>query len=187
MSQENVLLRVRPTRLNTTRQHRALYEQVFARFPGLVRALSLLRLRLPMRSRLRRFLLLRFAALASVAANRQDFDLLFTGFDPQLDLRTAAGVYPTELSGHHYGHSGYRDLWGKLLEVWEEVRIEPEELIDTGDCIISLTRVDTRGAGSGVPVSMTMFQVFIFRAGLVIRQEDVQERAEALEAAGLSE
>jgi hypothetical protein len=161
MSEENVLLRVRPTRLNTTRPQRALYEQVFIRFPGLVRALSLLRLRLPMRSRLRRFLLLRFAELASAAANRQDFDLLFTGFDPELDLRTAADVYPTELSGHHYGHSGYRDLWGKLLDVWEYVRIEP--------------------------VSMTFFQVFTFRAGLIVRQEDVQERAEALEAAGLSE
>ena len=183
MSEEEIL-RIRPTGLHTTRQHRTLYEQVLVRFPVLVRALSMLRLRLPMRSRLRRFLLLQFAAGASAAANRQDFDLLFSGFDPQLDLRTAAGVYPTELSGHHYGHSGYRNLWGKLLEVWEDVRIEPEEVIDTGDCIISRTRVDTRGAGSGVPVSVTMFQVFTFRGGLVVRQDDVEDREEALEAAG---
>jgi hypothetical protein len=68
------------------------------------------------------------------------------------------------------------------------VRIEPEEVIDTGDCIISLTRVHTRGAGSGVPITLDMFQVFAFGGGgLVVRQEDVQGRREAFEAAGLSE
>ena len=184
---EEALLRIQPPRLNATRQHRTVYEQIFVRFPVLVRALNLLRLRLPMRSRLRRFLLLRFAALGSAAANRLDFDLLLTGFDPEIDLRTAAGVYPMELIGHHYGHRGYREIWRKLLEAFADVRMEPEELIDTGDCIISMTRVNAHGAGSGVPVSMTMFQVFTFRAGLVIRQEDVQDRAEALKAAGLSE
>ena len=180
------MLRIRPTRLSTTRQHRALYEHVLVRFPGLVRALNMLRLRLPIRSRLRRFLLLRFAALAGAAANRRDFDLLLTGFDPEIELRAAAGVYPPGVIGHHHGHGGYREVWRRLLEAFDDLWMEPEELIDTGDRIISLTRANAHGADSGVPVSMTFFQVFTFRAGLVIRQDDVQEREAALEAAGLS-
>ena len=68
MAEENVL-RIRPTGMNKTRQHRDLSERVFVRFPGLVRALNLLRLRLPIRSRLRRFLLLRLAAMAFAAIN----------------------------------------------------------------------------------------------------------------------
>ena len=184
MSPETVL-RIRPTGRRTTRQHRAFYEHIFVRFPGLVRALNLVRLRLPLRSRLRRALLLRLAVLGSAAANRRDFDLLLTAFDPEIDLRTAAGVYPADLIGHHHGHSGYREIWGQLLEAFADITMEPEELIDTGDCVISTTRVNARGAGSGVPVSLTMYQVFTFRAGLVIRQEDLQERAEALESAGL--
>jgi ketosteroid isomerase-like protein len=184
---EETMLRITPTRLNTTRQHRALSEHIFVRFPGLVRALNLLRLRLPIRSRLRRFLLLRLAAMGSAAVNRRDFDLLLTGFDPEIDLRAEAGAYPPGLVGHHHGHSGYRDVWSKMLEAFQDVKMEPEELIDTGDRVISVTRVNAHGAGSGVPVSMTFFQVFTFRAGLVIRQEDVQDRGEAFKAAGLSD
>ena len=182
------MLRIRPTQLNTTRQHRTILEQIAVRFPVLVRGLSLIRLRLPMRSRLRRALLLRSAEIGVAAANRLDWDLFLTGFDPEFDLKTNTGVYPKELSGHYYGHSGHRDLWGKLLEVWEDVRIEPEEVIDTGDCIINVTRVHAHGRGSGVPVTLDMVQVFAFGAGgLVVRQEAFQNRREAFEAAGLSE
>ena len=185
MSEENVL-RLRPTGLNTTRQHRDLFERVFVRFPGVVRALNLLRLRLPIRSRLRRFLLLRLAAMAFAAVNRRDFDLLQTGIDPEIDY-IAAGVLPADMAGHHHGHSGYRENWRRLDEAFDSLRLDPEELIDTGDRIISLVRAKAHGAGSGAPVSMTYFQVITFRDGLAIRQEDVQDRSEALEAAGLSE
>ena len=184
MSEDNVL-RIRPTGLNTTRQHRDLSERVFVRFPGLVRALNLLRLRLPIRSRLRRSLLLRLAAMAFAAINRRDFDLLETGIDPEIDY-IAAGVLPADMAGHHHGHSGYRENWRRLDEAFDSLRIDPEELIDTGDRIISLVRASAHGAGSGVPVSVTYFQVISFRDGLVIRQEDIEDRAEAFKAAGLS-
>jgi hypothetical protein len=36
-------------------------------------------------------------------------------------------------------------------------------------------------------VSQAVFQVFTFRDGLVVRQEDFSDRSKALEAAGLSE
>ncbi len=181
-----MLLRIRATGLNTTRQHRAFYEHLLARFPGLGRALNLLRLRLPIRSRLRRFLLLRLAAMAFAAINRRDFDLLEIGVDPEIDY-IAAGVLPADMAGHHHGHSEYRENWRRLDEAFDSLRIDPEELIDTGDQLIVLARANAHGAGSGVPVSVTYFQVISFRDGLVIRQEDVQDRADALKAAGLSE
>ena len=184
---EGTVLRIRPTRLNTTRARRTAVERAFVRFPPLARALGLLTLRLPVRSRLRRFLLLRIAETAAAAVNRQDFDLLFRGLDPEVEVQLAAGLYPPDLSGHHHGHGGYRELWRKLLEVWVDLRMQPEELIDTGDRLISLTRVTARGAGSGAPIDMTMFQVFAFRDGLVVRQADVKDREEALRAAGLPE
>ena len=93
MSDANVL-RIRTTGLNITRGHRDLSERVFVRFPGLVRALNLLRLRLPIRSRLRLFLLLRLAAMALAAINRRDFDLLDIAFDPEFEFIAAGDLYP---------------------------------------------------------------------------------------------
>ena len=44
-----------------------------------------------------------------------------------------------------------------------------------------------RGKGSGVPVEYRFFGVWTFRDGKVIRYKGFNERAEALEAAGLRE
>jgi hypothetical protein len=43
------------------------------------------------------------------------------------------------------------------------------------------------GGGSGVPFSQTIWQVFWFADGLVVRQQDFIDRASALETAGLAE
>ena len=186
MSDANVL-RIRTTGLNITRGHRDLSERVFVRFPGLVRALNLLRLRLPIRSRLRRFLLLRLAAMALAAINRRDFDLLDIAFDPEFEFIAAGDLYPPDMVGRHHGHAAYRDNWTRLDEAFDGLTFDSQELIDAGDRIISLVQVNARGASSGAPVNLTIFQVITFRNGLVIRQEDIQDRAAALKAAGLPE
>jgi hypothetical protein len=43
------------------------------------------------------------------------------------------------------------------------------------------------GAGSGVPYSQAVFQLFTLRRGLVVRQDEFLDHAAALKAAGLSE
>jgi ketosteroid isomerase-like protein len=63
-----------------------------------------------------------------------------------------------------------------------------EELIDgTGDRVLAMARVVARGKGSGAPVLQPIFSAFTVRNGKVARIEDHTERADALEAAGVSE
>jgi ketosteroid isomerase-like protein len=78
-------------------------------------------------------------------------------------------------------------VWRQVLEAFEDWTLEPEELIDQGDRLFSMTRTSGHGTVSGVPVSQTIFSVYTFRRGLVVRQEDFGDRGEALQAAGLSE
>ena len=194
MSQENGILvhavRMRPTGLLTTRRRRTLDERVFVRFPALYRGFAFLWSRLPRRSRLRRLILLRLTAQATSAANRRDFDVLLTGFDPQIDFRVVGGAWgmvAPDVVGHHRGHAGYREVWRQVLEAFEDWTLEPVELIDLGHCLVGVTRMSGHGSGSGVPVSQSVFQVYTFRRGLVVKQEDFGNREEALEAAGVSE
>lgn len=74
-----------------------------------------------------------------------------------------------------------------LLKPWAEFTMEAEEIIEAGDSV--LVRVHQRGVGrtSGVPAEMGYFTLWSFRGPKVIRIESFRERAEALEAAGLSE
>ena len=54
----------------------------------------------------------------------------------------------------------------------------------TWDKLLVTAEQRGHGSGSGVAVSQPVFQLFMFRRGLVVRQEDFLDAEEALEAAG---
>jgi ketosteroid isomerase-like protein len=90
-------------------------------------------------------------------------------------------------AGAYYGVEAFIGYTRVLLEPWTRLTIEAEEVIPAGDSV--LVRVRQRGVGgeSGIPIEMTFFMVWSFRARTVIRLESFREHAEALEAAGLRE
>jgi hypothetical protein len=79
---------------------------------------------------------------------------------------------------------GARTAW---LDAFEDIRWDPEEILDLGDKLLVRTQQSGHGSGSGVAVSRPVFQLFTFRRALVVRQEDFLDRSKALEAAGLRE
>jgi ketosteroid isomerase-like protein len=80
-------------------------------------------------------------------------------------------------------------LQKETLEVWEEPPTwEPEELIDAGDKVFAFIRTRARGKGSGVEVEARVANVWTFRGGTPVEFTYFgEDRAAALEAAGLSE
>jgi ketosteroid isomerase-like protein len=72
-------------------------------------------------------------------------------------------------------------------EAWDERRLEAEEFIDAGDCVVVLVREFRRGRGSGVELETDTAVVFEVRDARVVRIQGYMDRAEALKAAGLSE
>ena len=76
-----------------------------------------------------------------------------------------------------------RRYWG----TWKDHRMDIEEVLDAGQSVVVIFREQARGKTSGVPVAQQHTQLWTFRAGRIIRWESFRARAEALEAAGLSE
>jgi hypothetical protein len=187
MSQETIeaVRGVRIPLVPETRRHRSLDERIVVHLPVLGRWLSAAWARLPRDSRLRRAVLVRRIRQGAAAANRRDFTFLLTGFDPDIELHRA-DVF-LDVSGTFHGHDGYLEVWRKVLESFEDVRLDPEEVLDFGDRFVVTIKLSGHGAGSGVSISQPLFQLFTLRRGLVVRQDDFQDGAEALEAAGLSE
>jgi hypothetical protein len=181
--------RIRPKRANWTRKRRTLDERVLVQFPAVARRLIAFLSRLPTGSRPRRSLLVRLATQIASAANRRDWDVLLLAVDPEVRYRADVGTggYVPDLVGEHHGHTGYLHVWRNMLEGFEDLTIESEELIDLGDRVISATRLSGHGVGSGIPMEMRLFQVFTLRKGLIFRQLDLADRGAALDAAGLSE
>ena len=156
-------------------------------FPPFVRLLGGAFVRLPPRSRLRRSLIARRLWQAYAAANRRDFDSVLIGWDPESEYHPSADLIAPDQDAVFYGHDGYLQLCRYWLAVFEDIRWDPEEILDFGDRLVVTTQQRGRGSGSGVGVSKPVFQLFTLRRGLVVRQEDFADRDQALEAAGLSE
>lgn len=130
-------------------------------------------------------MLARSMARAYAAANRRDFELvLILNDDEPYEYRPSPDLLPPDMETVYRGHDGYRRFWRLWLDAFQDIRWEPEEIFDFGERTLVTTRQSGRGASSGVAVSELVFQLFTFRRGLVIRQEDFLDRDDALAALG---
>ena len=166
---------------------RSLDERLFVRFPGLYSLFASPLMRLSPRSRLRRLMITRRIRRAYAAANRRDYDLVLVGWDPASEYRPSRDLMPPDMEAAFHGHDGMRQLWRYWRDAFEDIRWDPEEILDFGDKLLVAAEQRGHGSGSGVAVSEPVFQLFTLRRGLVFRQEDFLDRSAALEAAGLRE
>jgi hypothetical protein len=162
---------------------RALDERLLLRFPTIYRVFANAFMRLSPRSRLRRLLLTRRIQQAYTAQGRRDFDAVLAGWDPGCQYRPSKDLLPPDLETVFHGHDGMLELWRYWRDAFQDIRWDPEEVIDFGERFLVTAQQSGHGSGSGVAVSEPIFQLFTLRKGLVIRQEDFRERSEALEAA----
>jgi ketosteroid isomerase-like protein len=86
-----------------------------------------------------------------------------------------------------HGPDGVREFYLRWVRPFEEWDYETEEVIDAGDSVVVRIHQWGRGKVSGVTVDNHFWQVWTLRDGKVIHSTHHWEKAEALEAAGLSE
>jgi hypothetical protein len=85
------------------------------------------------------------------------------------------------------GLEGLRKNWLDWLEPWATYRSTYEKLIDVGEHVVVLLRNHGRREDMETEVELIGATIFTFREGKLARWGDYAERAEALEAVGLSE
>jgi ketosteroid isomerase-like protein len=86
------------------------------------------------------------------------------------------------------GPQGIRDYFDTLGDVFDDMRIEIEEITDVGeDRLVVELRVSARGKGSGVNVEQRNGQVWTIVDGKVARIDSYMNANDAFEAVGLSE
>ena len=90
-------------------------------------------------------------------------------------------------SAVHRGIEAVRRQVGSWLEAYPDLRVEPLEARENGDKVFLWVRFTGHGAGSEVPMEMELAHVITMRDGRAERQAEYFDRAEALEAAGLSD
>ena len=118
------------------------------------------------------------------AYNRRDFGAAVESFDPQIDW-----VLPAhQRADSCRGPDAVIRFWEGLDETFDELRLEPQESVATGERVATRLRFYGRGKGSGVELDTEMYhQVTTFRDDTIVRIEYFTSWEEALEGAGLRE
>ena len=117
---------------------------------------------------------------AWVAYSRGDYDRVGGFHDPHI-------VVITLEDGAVYGNDAVLANYKRWNEAWERAETTVEEVIGRGDRVFVTVRFHGRGRASGVEVESRFYEVYMLRDDKVLRIDEYEERAEALEAAGLSE
>ncbi len=118
-----------------------------------------------------------------------DWAAAFEPVDPTIEMDTTRS--PLEgLDRVYKGREEVAGFWREWLEAWGGQQIEDPELIDAGDdkVVLWTTGHQVQGGGSGIEVSIPPYAwVTTLRDGRIVQGTMYMDRAEALEAAGLSE
>jgi len=118
------------------------------------------------------------------AVNRGDIDGLLDLCAPDVEWHDPLAIDTSAVTGK----DAIRAFFETVMEPWEQLRREPEEIIDLGrDRVLVLFHMTGRGKRSGIEVEGRGGDLLTIREGRLARWVAYPDRAQALEAAGLKE
>jgi len=95
-----------------------------------------------------------------------DFDGLLELFAEDVEVHVAP---PNFESGTYHGHGEYRALLERWGAVWDEMRIEVQDLESEGDWVLALVHYIGCGTGSGVEITQPSWELSLWRGDLCRR------------------
>ena len=115
---------------------------------------------------------------------RGDFKSFFAVLDDGVEWVNPPYAVET---GTRRGTAEFEEALDRMRASFGDIRLEVHEVFEAGETAVIVTgRWTGEGTGSGVPLENHFASVLTLRGGKVIRYEWFRERAEALEAVGLS-
>src|SRR6266568_1639953 len=100
-------------------------------------------------------------------------------FQPNIEWHTRDDLPD---SGRHRGYAGVAQHLFSWVEAFEDLRVDPEELIDADDLVVAVVRLGGRIRDSGHDVEMEETHVWRLLDGKATEVREYQTKAEALKA-----
>jgi ketosteroid isomerase-like protein len=117
------------------------------------------------------------------AINQRDLDAYLALMEDNIEAISRLAV----IEGAFQGHDGIRHWWQTLFDIWPDFTAQVVELHPFGDLTLGSALLRGHGAGSDIPWDWTVYTVARWRRGKCVWWGNYSTRAEALEAASLSE
>ena len=110
---------------------------------------------------------------------------LVSHFDPEITYEDTA--LPDHAGETYRGVDGVIRATERWVEPFEEMTIDLERIVGTGDRLVSIHRWRARARSTGIAFDEPLAIVWTFRRGKVIHFRSFRDPDQALEAAGLSD
>jgi ketosteroid isomerase-like protein len=184
--EQRLAVRQRIALAEQPRRGRHIDEVLMLRFPRLLSSTASATWRLPQRSRLRQAMLRRIVRLGIEASNRKDHEATFMLYHPD-----CACIFPPQMSS--VGEPGVRGREARIAwerewrTEWGDFHYVPEGIIDLGDGLLVVGRLEGSGVASGAAVDTDWAVLYAVLNGLAVREQVFFDREEAFAAAGLRE
>jgi ketosteroid isomerase-like protein len=116
--------------------------------------------------------------------NQRDIGGLVSLTEPGFEMKSLLVAFESDERGYaEFPHAYFE----QIDDAYEQFQSLPEDFIDAGAAVLVVTDVEWRGRRSGAHGRTPLVAAFWLRDGKVYREETFTDRAEALEAVGLSE
>jgi uncharacterized protein len=86
-------------------------------------------------------------------------------FDPALRIHEPASL---PYGGRHDGAAGFRRLFGRFAELYDDLAIPPSSIHDAGPFVVALTTLSGRVKATGSRIEMPLCEIFVVRGGRVM-------------------
>jgi ketosteroid isomerase-like protein len=121
------------------------------------------------------------------AINRGDIDGALEKATDDFEVDWSNAIGPGR-KGVYNGKDQAREFWTSFIEAFDELRWDFEEIIEADESrVVAVNHVRGRGRGSGAPVDAVNALLWTISNGRARSVKLFQSKADALEAAGLSE
>jgi ketosteroid isomerase-like protein len=115
---------------------------------------------------------------------RRDFDAMATEWDP--DVIWSTEHFHDWPESSYRGPEGVRQFLSEWLDVWGDYEVTIDEVLAAPDGrVVSLFRHRGKGQSSGAPMDLEMANIVTIRNGRIVRFDNYDSQAEALDAAGV--
>ncbi len=104
-------------------------------------------------------------------------------FDPYVVYEDAN--LPDHVGEAYHGLDGVMRAAERWLEPFESLSVELQEIVGSGDRLVSIHQTQARARHSGIEIEGPLFYAWTFRDGKIVHFQSFRERDEALAAAGL--
>ena len=102
----------------------------------------------------------------AAAVGRRDVDEFLELSDPAIAWHSSISVLSE--GGAYHGHEGVRQYFRDLDDTFESFEVTLDRVLDVGDLVLAVGRLDSCGKTSGVETATQMGWVFWFRHGKAI-------------------